>query len=138
MNYKDKYLVIFSRHIFKDINDNMIMSFFCYLCYIVTKNKQETSAVVLPDLFFLLLKEYIKREIRKEIMGWTCVICHKKGTKGNISFPNDYRRSEWLTISNLNTNGGDVKVENFRICFRHFQSNHLVFVGNQIRATKGK
>ena len=114
------------------------MMFFMLLTRHCEKQQQETSAVALPDLFFLLLKEYIKREIRKEIMGWTCVICHKKGTKGNISFPNDNRRSEWLTIANLNTNGGDVKVENFRICFRHFQSNHLVFVGNQIRATKGK
>ena len=70
-------------------------------------------------------------------MGWTCVICQQKGSKGNISFPNDYRRPEWLSIAGLNANG-DTKVENFRICFRHFQDNHLVYVGNQIRATKGK
>ena len=71
-------------------------------------------------------------------MGWTCVICQQKGSKGNISFPNDYRRPDWLSIAGLNANGSDVKVENFRICFRHYKVNDFYFVGNQVKIRAGK
>ena len=69
-------------------------------------------------------------------MGVTCAICHKTGTKGYFRIPTDDRQTEWLSIAGLPP---DVKgVHGKRICFRHFQSNVMVFVGNALKVTKGE
>ena len=68
-------------------------------------------------------------------MPRACAICRK--TKGNIRIPSDEKRKkEWLSIVGLLP--ADTKVENVRICFQHFHREDLTFVGNQLRASKGK
>ena len=69
-------------------------------------------------------------------MGVTCAICHTTGTKGYFRIPSDYRQNEWLSIAGLPADLKDVQGK--RICFRHFQSKFMVFVGNALKVTKGK
>ena len=67
-----------------------------------------------------------------------CKVCHKGGTKGYFCVPNDYRQNEWRTVAGLEPLAPNVKGGDMRICFQHFHSKDLVYVGKQLRVTKGK
>ena len=54
--------------------------------------------------------------------------------KGYFRYPPD-KRADYLRIAALPP---DKKADNLRVCFRHFQENDLIFVGDQLRIRKGK
>ena len=63
-----------------------------------------------------------------------CAICRKNGQKGYFRIPNDFRHYEWCSALDLELN---FKAQR-RICFRHFKAKDLIFIGTQLRVTKGK
>ena len=69
-----------------------------------------------------------------------CSICKARESKGLFRFPSDSRRARCLEIAALPPEKDlTVKVENLRICFRHYKVNDFYFVGNnQLKIRKGK
>ena len=64
-----------------------------------------------------------------------CILCKSSGNRGFFRFPEDSRRDEWVKICDLTA---DSRVDNLRICFRHFATNKLVFRGTSLKPSKGK
>ena len=68
-----------------------------------------------------------------------CSICKARESKGLFRFPSDSRRARCLEIVGLPPKKDlTVKVENLRICFRHYKVNDFYFVGNQVKIRAGK
>ena len=63
-----------------------------------------------------------------------CSFCKTSGLKGYFRYPAD-QRANYLRIAGLPP---EKKANNLRVCFRHFQANDLIFVGDQLRIRKGK
>ena len=63
-----------------------------------------------------------------------CSFCKVPGDKGYFRYPPD-QRANYLAIAGLPP---EKKADNLRVCFRHFQANDLIFVGDQLRIRKGK
>ena len=63
-----------------------------------------------------------------------CSFCKVPGDKGYFRYPPD-QRANYLRIAGLPP---EKKADYLRVCFRHFQANDLIFVGDQLRIRKGK
>ena len=70
-----------------------------------------------------------------------CSICKTRGDKGFFRYPKGPQRGECLKLAGLPSREEDlkVKVENLRICFRHYEAKAFFFNdGGQLRLKKGK
>ena len=69
-----------------------------------------------------------------------CSVCKIRGQKGYYQYPSSQpQRAECLKIAGLPPESElKVKVDNLRICFRHYQGNDFYFLGDQVRLRKGK
>ena len=78
----------------------------------------------------------IENRLEKK-MAITCSFCQTRGTKGYFRYPKGPERAECLRLAGLPK---EVKVENLRICFRHYEAKDFYFVdgGDQVRIKRGK
>ena len=73
-------------------------------------------------------------------MVFTCSFCRIRGDKGYFRYPKEQpKRGDCLKIAGLPAEGDlKTKVENLRICFRHYNTKAIYFNdGGQLRLKKG-
>ena len=74
-------------------------------------------------------------------MALRCTFCDIRGQKGFFRYPKDpQQRAECLELAGLPVEADlKVKVENLRVCFRHYEAKAFFFNdGGQLRLKKGK
>ena len=73
-------------------------------------------------------------------MALRCTFCDIRGQKGFFRYPKDpQQRAECLELAGLPVEADlKVKVENLRVCFRHYEAKAFFFNdGGQLRLQKG-
>ena len=70
----------------------------------------------------------------------TCSFCKQRGERGYFRFPKGAQLGECLELAGLPPEKDlKVKVENLRICFRHYEAKAFFFNdGGQLRLRTGK